>query len=452
MIRKKTTAPLPSAYPTGSIFQGGLNLHEVTIDRSEFVAPLQPLRLHTTPDVIVIPTSTNARKNHRNIEHIFQLAASRANSLILFLCSGKAKKEDIAEIARPYSVQWAAIDKGFSSFSKTNLHTSLSPLAYGEEKDTSQKRNFALRLAQVMGWHTIFFMDDDIQLSSDQFQKAMILIREEDVSIVGFNARNFPDLSVINHAHRWVDGPIDSFLGAGALLIKISPSIGFFPHIYNEDWFFLLEDFLSNRGRIIWAGSIEQDKYNPYKVRKRAIQEEPGDVLGEGLMRLVIATNMENKSGRPTIGSIVKKADTVFWEHEIDRRIQYIQNTMLAIRDKRMPSKQKYTALNALDVSLKLLIAKDTSITAQNLAEWTLNWGKDLRLWRRQIYTGAQATNLIDGLKILNIYDNFIYSSGGKEKASPHPPKHASLFQKTRVSDTVASVNIQANKKVMRMI
>lgn len=449
MIRKKTTTPLPSAYPTGSIFQGGLNLREVAVDRSGFVAPLQPLRSNAAPDVIVIPTSTNARKNHRNIEHIFLLAASQANNLILFLCSGKAKKEDIAEIAKPYSVQWAAIDEGFSSWSKSSLHTSLSPLAYGKEKDTSQKRNFALRLAQVMGWHTIFFMDDDIQLNNEQFQKAMALIREEDVSVVGFNARNFPDLSVINHAHRWIDGPIDSFLGAGALLIKIGPTIGFFPHIYNEDWFFLLEDFLSNRGRIIWAGSIEQDRYNPYKVRKRAIQEEPGDVLGEGLMRLAIATNMENKFGRPTITSVVKKADAVFWEHEIDRRIQYIQNTILAIRDKRMPSKQKYTALNALEVSLQLLIAKDTSITAKNLTEWTKAWGKDLRLWRRQIYTGAQATNLIDGLKILNIYDNFIYSSGGKENAFIRPPKYAALFQKTRVADTVASVNIEANKKVM---
>jgi len=151
MIRKKTTIPHAANYPTGIIFQGGLNLHEVAIDRSNFVVPLQPAQPFAAPDAIVIPTSTNARHNHRNIEHIFDLAASQANSLVLFLCSGKAKKEDIAEIAKQYSVQWAAIDEGFLSFSKTALHTSLSPLAYGTEKDTSQKRNFALRLAQIMG-------------------------------------------------------------------------------------------------------------------------------------------------------------------------------------------------------------------------------------------------------------------------------------------------------------
>lgn len=451
-MRKKSAIFQPPTYPTGVIFQGGLNLHEVTADRSHYIAPLQPLQA-VTSSIIVIPTSTNARTNRRNIEHVFNLAAMRDDSLVLFLCSGKAKKEDIAAIAYGHSVQWAAIENSFSSFSRTTLRTSMSPFAYGAEKDTSQKRNFALRLAQVMGWPTIFFMDDDIQLSREQFDKAMVLMKEgDDISIVGFNARDFPDLSVINHAHRWANGPIDSFIGTGALLIKINPHIGFFPHSYNEDWFFLLDNFLSKRGRIIWAGSIKQDVYDPFKLRKRAIQEEPGDILGEGIMRLVINSNLEGKPSRPTITSIVAKADETFWEHEIDHRIQFIQNAIQAIKGKRMPSIQKYSALAALDASIRLLVQKNTSITAKNLSEWTRAWGKDLRLWRQQAPAGPHPTNLVDGLRLMNIHDNFIYSNSKPPETRSAVVKHASIFQRTPVDDTVASVNISASKKTLRAI
>jgi len=451
MIPKKTPLSRPAVYPTGTIFQGGLNLHEVTVDRSEYVAPLLPPHTPATAPVIVIPTSTNARANRHNIKHIFNLA-TQCDSLVIFLCSGEAKKEDIAEIAKSHFAQWAAIEDGFSSFSKTTLRTSLSPLAYGAEKDTSQKRNFALRLAQVMGWSSIFFMDDDIQLSREQFIKATTLIREEnDVSIVGFNARDFPDLSVINHAHRWINGQIDAFLGAGAFLVKVDSHMGFFPHIYNEDWLFLLEDYLSKRGRIIWAGSIGQDVYDPFRLQKRAIQEEPGDVLGEGLMRLVVASNLESKTSKPTIASIIKKADETFWEHEIDRRIQFIQNTIQAIKEEKMPSKQKYNALSALEISLELLVGKTTPITAKNLTEWTQEWGKDLRTWRRQAPVD-RATNLVDGLRLMNVHDNFIYSNTKPSAVRSTDIKYASVFQRTLASDTVASVNIDASRKVAKAV
>ena len=452
MISKKSTSSRSPAYPTGVTFHGGLNLHKVTIDRSEYVAPLQPLQAITTSPVIVIPTSTNARTNRSNIEHVFNLA-TESNSLVIFLCSGKARKGDIAEIAQGHFVQWAAIEDSFSSFSKASLQTSLSPLAYGSEKDTSQKRNFALRLAQIMGWSSIFFMDDDIQLSLEQFLKATTLIREEhDISIVGFNARDFPDLSVINHAHRWVNGQIDSFLGAGAFLVKIDPHMGFFPHIYNEDWLFLLESYLSKRGRIVWAGSIKQDAYDPYRLRKRAMQEEPGDVLGEGFMRLIVSSSLENKKDQPTIASVIKKADETFWEHEIDRRIQFIQSTIQTIKDTKMPSKQKYSALTALEVSLELLVGNITPITAKSLSKWTREWGRDLQVWRRHAHKNPLATNLVEGLELMNIHDNFIYSNTKRLKVDSSATKYASIFQRTLVTDAVASVNINASKKVAQAI
>ncbi len=125
-----------------------------------------------------------------------------------------------------------------------------------------------------MKWESIFFLDDDVAITSFQLDKAYNLLQTRDVSIVGFNARHFPDNSVAMHIHRWLHDSIDSFLGTGAMAVKTnSPFVSFFPHIYNEDWLFLLIYRLLGEGNIIWAGTIKQKPYNPYKYASRATSE-----------------------------------------------------------------------------------------------------------------------------------------------------------------------------------
>ncbi len=445
-------------YPTGSCILTGANLHTITIDKADYTPPLRKDFSKHHQCTIVVPTSTRVFRHAKNIDNIFSLAEKYDTHFILFLCSKQAEKAEIAKIAEPYKkVEWAAIEGSFGMEAEEQLHTSKSPYAYEPTKDISQKRNFALRFASLMGWKHILFLDDDVIITPSQLAKVMDIIERDDVSLVGFNANSFPDLSVAVHAKRWMNTPIDSFIGTGALAVKITPGLSFFPHIYNEDWLFLLAQFLRNKGKIVWAGSIKQNKYDPYERLARVRSEEVGDIIGESLMQLTmtLATNGELKKQRATdnIERIVEIADTYFWQNQLNDRITFIQKTRSAIQLKKWPSNKKRKALRALTTSLNQIIGngKHNPITAEELAAWTRSWIQDLKTWSEHSFTAQPPLNFHGALEKFDAVSGFIYYSGQKKSKKSDP--HTELTGSTTVEDIVPdNTTLQRSRKVRQGI
>lgn len=227
------------AYPTGSISSSGQNLSLLTSDESSYTPPVDLSGSVQALQPIVVPTHNNILKNRKNILRIMRLVEQRHNSLLILLCSEKATKKDARYLAERFpDLNWVAIDGPFPySYGTQKLKTTYSPLSHGKSRDIAQKRNFALQLARHMHWESIFFLDDDVSISNQQLDKAFTLLKSPKVSVVGFNARFFPDHSVAMHAHKWLRNSLDSFIGTGAIAVKINtPFLSFFPHIYNEDF------------------------------------------------------------------------------------------------------------------------------------------------------------------------------------------------------------------------
>jgi hypothetical protein len=62
--------------------------------------------------------------------------------------------------------------------------------------------------------------------------------------------------------------------------VSATEGASFFPDIYNEDWFYLLDD---DRLRpVTLVGEAIQPAYDPYRDPCRAQVEESGDDLAEG--------------------------------------------------------------------------------------------------------------------------------------------------------------------------
>lgn len=76
-----------------------------------------------------------------------------------------------------------------------------------------------------MGWEAVFFLDDDVVLTRNRLYKAMDLLYQGNVDIVGFSARFFPDHSVAAHAQWLANGPIDTFIGSGTMAVRTSGPI-----------------------------------------------------------------------------------------------------------------------------------------------------------------------------------------------------------------------------------
>src|SRR5262249_43052076 len=104
--------------------------------------------------------------------------------------------------------------------------------------DIARKRNVGLLLARLSGWRTIMFLDDDVTgMTASTVSAAAALTARYPAA--GFRVTDYPDNSVVCHAHRLAGGKQDVFPGGSALLIDTNRSDAMFPPIYNEDWLFL---------------------------------------------------------------------------------------------------------------------------------------------------------------------------------------------------------------------
>jgi hypothetical protein len=150
--------------------------------------------------------------------------------------------------------------------------------------DVSTKRNLGLLLSHMLRWKRVVFLDDDIRVPDPaDLSRAVSLLDTH--TAVGLRIGGFPDNSMVCHAFREAGGWQDTFIGGGALAVDVKRNRTFFPNIYNEDWFFVL-DAGKRLQPVATVGQVLQAPYDPYRP-ERARAEELGDVLAEGMFWLL---------------------------------------------------------------------------------------------------------------------------------------------------------------------
>jgi hypothetical protein len=179
--------------------------------------------------------------------------------------------------------------------------------------DLAAKRNLGLVLSRLLGWSRIMFLDDDItELNPDDVRRASGLLDTHNA--VGLHICRFHDHSVVCHAYRDAGGSQQSFIGGGALVVQAERTGSFFPEIYNDDWFFLLDGDKWLQPVAV-TGRVEQYPYDPFRP-ERARAEEFGDVLAEGIYWLLDQ------------GLSVDQADQKHWTTFLDRRKLFIERVL----------------------------------------------------------------------------------------------------------------------------
>jgi hypothetical protein len=246
--------------------------------------------------------------------------------------------------------------------------------------DIARKRNIGLLLARLCGWQTVLFLDDDIR-SADRntISRAVHLIGR--YAAVGFAINDYPDNSVVCHAHRLAGGKQDTFPGGSALIIDTTRSDSFFPPIYNEDWLFLFDAV--QRRCVTVAGELQQLAYDPFAQSRRAAAEEFGDVIAEGLYRLVHES------------VDVADAKQAYWEDMLERRRQFIDGTAARL----LQQGGSAPALMSLAAARKRL----TFISSLACVSFTHAWLADLDLWRERLRDLPEVGDLTGAAKFLEL-------------------------------------------------
>src|SRR5215467_3110785 len=188
-------------------------------------------------DAIIVPTA-------RTVDYL-QPAATAARVLRCPLVTLHSRNSSADEAVGhvDHRTDLIAIDvSGPAGLRLPELTTSrlLAGTIFERQTDVSTKRNLALLLGHALQWKRVVFLDDDIKVPKPRdLSKAVSLLDAHDA--VGLRIGGFPDNSTVCHAFREAGGQQDTFIGGGALAVEVERNRTFFPNIYNEDWFFVLD-------------------------------------------------------------------------------------------------------------------------------------------------------------------------------------------------------------------
>lgn len=304
-----------------------------------------------------------------NLDTAIQLARQLGCTLVA-LCSKWSSAPTVADRAKGTGVELVAIDIGRTAdrlMPSFATNDAVSCTIFRRRQDTSLKRNLGLLLGYLVGWRRIVFLDDDITISKPaDLTHAVALLGAYDT--VGLQIGGFPDNSVVCHAFREAGGSQDTFVGGGAIAVDPTATRSFFPNIYNEDWFFMLDNVRLRKTTVV--GRAVQQAYDPFANTKRARAEEFGDCLAEGVFWL-----LDN-------GWRVKDADEEFWGRFLRNRLTFINEVIQAVTaspDIELASKSRMIE------ALKAARGRNQCITPQRCVDYLHAWRIDRRRWQRHI-------------------------------------------------------------------
>lgn len=243
----------------------------------------------------------------------------------------------------------------------------LAGTVFEQRSDLSAKRNLGLMLSHMLGWERMVFLDDDIRVPDPgDLSKAVGLLDTH--AAVGLHVGGYPDNSVVCHAFRDAGGDQGTFVGGGAMAVEVKRNRSFFPKIYNEDWFYLL-DVGKRLQSVAIVGEVLQYPYDPYRV-ERARGQELGDVLAEGIFWLLDQ------------GRAAQDGDLEHWRDFLAKRQMFIEQILAMVeRSADIGPAERARMIEALKAALGRLAL----ITPGLCVDYLRALVSDQERWRRHI-------------------------------------------------------------------
>jgi glycosyltransferase involved in cell wall biosynthesis len=314
-------------------------------------------------DAIIVPTARKAAA----LEPAIGLAA-KLNCTLVALCSKWSSARDVVALAegrtKLIAIDIAELPDGVvPTFETCRV---LEGTRFSRWTDLSLKRNFGLLLARLVGWERVVLLDDDIEVPEPMDLRDAAGLTDH-YAAVGLSIAGMPDNSVVCHAYRAAGGRQDTFVGGGAMAVGVTSTASFFPNIYNEDWFFLLDD---DRLRpTTTTGTAIQQPYDPFR-EQRARMEELGDVLAEGLFWL-----LDNE--RP----LEDATTTSHWRTFLHERAGFITDVIGMVERMDGEPRQRERML----VALKAARGRCQYIKPELCVAYVGAWRRDRVRWRRHV-------------------------------------------------------------------
>jgi hypothetical protein len=305
-------------------------------------------------DAIVVPAARDAA-----YLHAASSLAARVGCPLVILVSLRAGAAEARAVGAEHGISPLVVDVRGRSL-PVPLETHAGPYARGS--DTALKRNLALLLSRLAGWECVLFLDDDVtDIDPVELRTAAALVGK--YRAVGLENVGWYDNSVVCHANRDTGGEQFCFVGAGGLLVQAARTRSFFPNVYNEDWFFLLEE--DGLTEVAMSGHCVQASFDPYADPARARREEFGDCLAEGLFALL------------DDGAQLSDADHRYWRRFLDQRRRLIEEIIGRARHRPRDPERRGRILASMNVARDAL----ADVSAGACVAYLDAWRRDRERW-----------------------------------------------------------------------
>jgi glycosyltransferase involved in cell wall biosynthesis len=317
---------------------------------------------------------------------------------LVVVCSKLVRQRQAIKMAAEVGVKAYALDwppyptNPLGITFATSSDPELAAASSVRTRDLGMKRNLGLVLARILDWKQLMFLDDDIYgITGEDVDALAAGLNDHSVSVLIPN--RFEDNPVVCHASRLGGGEQGTFASAGAMGVRCDlDDLAFFPNIYNEDWFFFSAE-AANR-KIIKVGESMQMEYDPYDDPDRAIKEEFGDLLAEGLY------------ARLDHGQGLHRMDTAYWEAFIKNRSTFHANVADSLM--RHAERDKDTKagrdVRAAEVSVRAARDRLDWITPELCDKFIKLWQYDLVEWRRYLAKLDRVDSIGSAFRYLNLH------------------------------------------------
>jgi hypothetical protein len=312
---------------------------------------------------IIVPTGRGP-----DAMRIALTVARKLDCALVALCSKGSSAKEVAQLPEASGVRLIAIDTDAlpeTALPAFRTDSVLAKTRFERKTDTSAKRNFGLKLAKLIGWEHIAFLDDDIDVPEPRDLRAAAGLTAQFAG-VALTVEGMPDNSVVCHAYREAGGDQKVFVGGGALAVAVSKTTSFFPNVYNEDWLFLLGD--AGLQTTTSIGRVLQQPYDPFGNAERAQREELGDTLAEGLF-----WSLDNDGSLPD-------TSREYWVNALARRAAFV-NDVTAMVEGMWRTRRRDRMLIALNAARR----RAEFITPELCVRYIHAWRADRFTWRRHL-------------------------------------------------------------------
>jgi hypothetical protein len=344
---------------------------------------------------IVVPTHRQAD----SLSACMQLARETGIPLVV-VCSKLVSQQQVIRMAasagvKAYALDWPSYrvnpDPLGIKFA-TSSDPELAAASSARTCDLSMKRNLGLVLARMLDWKRLLFLDDDIYgITREDVDALAAGLSDHSVSVL--IPDKFEDNSVVCHANRLGGGQQDKFASGGGMGVQCDrDDLAFFPNIYNDDWFFFSAE-AANR-KIIQVGESMQVEYDPYDSPDRAVKEEFGDLLAEGLY------------ARLDCGQDLPGTDTAYWKAFIKNRSVFHADVAESLRRHAERDKDTKTGrdVRAAEVSVRAARDQLDRISPELCGTFIELWQMDLVEWRRYLVQLGRADSIGGAFRYLNLH------------------------------------------------